>query len=80
MGERQGQNPLPNAELGLALGITKLEDFLHLCETLKIGVIKVPVMEQNRIKVEVYECVTCSGMKPVGVVWARCSVPAITAA
>lgn len=53
-------------KLGGSLGITKLEDFLGLCEQLKIGVIKVPVMERHRIKVEVYECVTCSGMAPVG--------------
>ena len=53
-------------KLGLALGITKLEDFLALCAQLKIGVIKVPKMTASRLQVDVYECVTCSGMTRVG--------------
>jgi predicted hydrocarbon binding protein len=53
-------------KLGLALGITKLENFLELCATLKIGVIKVPVLTASKIHVDVYECVTCSGLSRVG--------------
>ena len=53
-------------KLGLSLGLTNLDDFLALCTQLKIGVIKVPVMKANKIRVEVFECVTCSGMEPVG--------------
>lgn len=53
-------------KLGLALGITKLEDFLALCAQLKIGVIKVPKLTASLIHVDVYECVTCSGMNKVG--------------
>jgi predicted hydrocarbon binding protein len=53
-------------KLGLALGITKLEDFLALCAQLKIGVIKVPKMTATALHVDVYECVTCSGMTRVG--------------
>lgn len=53
-------------KLGGSLGLTKLEDFLELCATLKIGVIKVPVLSEEKIHVDVYECVTCSGMTPVG--------------
>jgi hypothetical protein len=53
-------------KLGLALGITKLEDFLTLCAQLKIGVIKVPKLTASRLQVDVYECVTCSGMTRVG--------------
>lgn len=53
-------------KLGRSLGITKLEDFLELCATLKIGVIDVPVMTESRIRVDVYECITCAGMDPVG--------------
>jgi predicted hydrocarbon binding protein len=53
-------------KLGTALGITRLEDFIQLCTDLKIGVIKVPIMKANHIRVEVFECVTCSGMDPVG--------------
>jgi predicted hydrocarbon binding protein len=53
-------------KLGLSLGLTKLEDFLELCKALKIGVIEVPVIAETRIRVDVYECVTCSGLAKVG--------------
>ena len=53
-------------KLGLALGITKLEDFLTLCAQLKIGVIKVPKLTASKLRVDVYECVTCAGMTRVG--------------
>jgi uncharacterized protein len=53
-------------KLGLALGITKLEDFLALCAQLKIGVIKVPKLTASKLRIDVYECVTCSGMTRVG--------------
>jgi predicted hydrocarbon binding protein len=53
-------------KLGHSLGIAKLEDFLGLCKALKIGVIEVPVLTDKRIHVDVYECVTCSGLSTVG--------------
>ncbi len=53
-------------KLGVSLGLTNLDDFLGLCTALKIGVIKVPKLTESRAHVDVYECVTCSGMKPVG--------------
>jgi len=53
-------------KLGLSLGLTKLEAFLELCAALKIGVIKVPELTHARIHVDVYECVTCSGLQRVG--------------
>lgn len=53
-------------KLGISLGLAKIEDFLHLCRTLKIGIIKVPVLTANKIHVDVYECVTCSGLATVG--------------
>jgi hypothetical protein len=53
-------------KLGLSLGLTKLDAFLELCAALKIGVIKVPELTQARIRVDVYECVTCSGLERVG--------------
>lgn len=53
-------------KLGASLGCAKLEDFLNLCRALKIGVIKVPTLTPNRVHVDVYECVTCSGLAPVG--------------
>lgn len=53
-------------KLGQNLGITKLDDFLALCSAISIGIVQVPVMTANRIYVDVYECVTCAGMTPVG--------------
>lgn len=53
-------------KLGHSLQMTNLEDFLALCAQLSIGIIKVPVLTKNQIKVDVYECVTCSGLSPVG--------------
>jgi predicted hydrocarbon binding protein len=53
-------------KLGLNLGLTSLEGFLELCAALKVGTIKVPVLTEHRIHVDVYECVTCSGLEPVG--------------
>jgi predicted hydrocarbon binding protein len=53
-------------KLGISLGLRKLEDFLALCTSLKIGIVKVPVITASRIHVDVYECVTCSGIATVG--------------
>jgi uncharacterized protein len=57
---------LAGKKLGHSLGLTKLEDFLTLCHDLKIGIIKIPVMTESRIHVDVFECVTCSGLQTVG--------------
>jgi uncharacterized protein len=53
-------------KLGVSLGLTKVDELLELCTALKVGVIKVPVATATRVRVEVFECVTCSGMTPVG--------------
>lgn len=53
-------------KLGQNLGLTNLDDFLNLCSAISLGIVKVPVMTPNRIYVDVFECVTCSGMAPVG--------------
>jgi len=53
-------------KLGLSLGITQLEDFVTLCVDQNIGRIEVPIFEEDRIYVDVFECVTCSGLEPVG--------------
>jgi predicted hydrocarbon binding protein len=53
-------------KLGHSLGLTKLTDFLDLCAALKIGIVKVPVLSGSHIHVDVYECVTCSGLSKVG--------------
>lgn len=53
-------------KLGKGLQIKQLDDFLALCEQLKIGKINIPVMTPSHIHVDVCECVTCSGLSPVG--------------
>ena len=53
-------------KLGNSLGLTKLDQFLELCTSLKVGIIQVPVLTESKIYVDVYECVTCSGMRTVG--------------
>jgi predicted hydrocarbon binding protein len=53
-------------KLGKELNVKSLDEFLVLCEQLKIGIIKIPKMTDTHIHVDIYECVTCSGMDPVG--------------
>jgi predicted hydrocarbon binding protein len=53
-------------KLGISLGLSAVEQLLELCASLKVGIIKLPVVTPNRVRVEVYECVTCSGLNPVG--------------
>lgn len=53
-------------KLGKDLKLKQLDDFLALCEQLRIGRIAIPVMTKNHIHVDVYECVTCAGLTPVG--------------
>ncbi|MGZ8188617.1 MAG: V4R domain-containing protein [Methylosarcina sp.] len=57
---------LAGKKLGMSLGLTKLEDFLQLCKDLNIGIIEVPLVTEDKIHVDVYECVTCSGLETVG--------------
>ncbi len=52
--------------LGQELNLKTLDEFLELCKQLKIGIIEVPTMTDTFIHVDIYECVTCSGMDPVG--------------
>jgi len=53
-------------KLGNTLGLTKLDQFLELCDSLKIGLIEVPVLTESRIYIDIFECITCSGLKTVG--------------
>jgi uncharacterized protein len=52
--------------LGKALGLPDVSAFLKLCEDLNIGKIKVPKQDETSLYVDVYECVTCAGLSPVG--------------
>ena len=53
-------------KVGQSLQLKELDAFLELCNALAIGVIKIPILTENHIHVDVYECVTCAGMEPVG--------------
>ncbi len=53
-------------KLGHELNLKNLDEFLALCKELNIGIIEVPEMTDTHIHVDVYECVTCSGMDSVG--------------
>jgi predicted hydrocarbon binding protein len=57
---------LAGKRLGKSLGLPDIDAFLKLCQDLRIGIIKVPHASETEIKVDVYECVTCSGLTPVG--------------
>jgi predicted hydrocarbon binding protein len=53
-------------KLGASLGLSQVDELLELCATLKVGIIKVPIVTPSKVRVEVFECVTCSGLTPVG--------------
>jgi predicted hydrocarbon binding protein len=53
-------------KLGKELQFDKLENFLDLCKQLNIGIIKIPEMTDTHMHVDIHECVTCSGLEPVG--------------
>lgn len=61
-----GATYIAGKKLGASLGMTTLEEYFALCTSLKIGIIEVPVMKEDMIHVDVYECATCAGMEPVG--------------
>jgi predicted hydrocarbon binding protein len=52
--------------LGESLGLTRVEAFLDLCDQLTIGKIDVHKHSDTHLRIDVRECVTCSGMQPVG--------------
>jgi predicted hydrocarbon binding protein len=53
-------------KLGQDLNIKTLDEFLELCKQLNIGIIEILEMTDTHMHVDIYECVTCSGMDPVG--------------
>ncbi|HEX8987030.1 MAG TPA: V4R domain-containing protein [Rhodocyclaceae bacterium] len=53
-------------QMGLNLGLKDMNAFLELCKALKIGLIEISDAEGDRLHVDVHECVTCSGLTPVG--------------
>jgi len=53
-------------KIGLTLDVKTPGDLVNLVEALKIGKVDVVEATATRIIVDVYECVTCSGMERVG--------------
>jgi predicted hydrocarbon binding protein len=60
---------LAGKKLGHSLGLSTIEDFLSLCGSLKIGIIRMPVVTDAGVHIDIYECATCSN---VGRVHAGC--------
>lgn len=57
---------LSGKQLGKGLGLRDLSQFVELCEQLKIGIIKTGENHKGQLHIDVFECVTCSGMTPPG--------------
>jgi predicted hydrocarbon binding protein len=53
-------------KIGLTLDVKTPAEFVQLVEALKIGKVTVAEATAERIVVDVYECVTCSGLEKVG--------------
>jgi predicted hydrocarbon binding protein len=53
-------------KLGQSLDLDDLDDFLEICKQLNIGDIDIPLFTDEKVHVDIYECVTCAGLDPVG--------------
>ena len=52
--------------VGETLGIKTAEEFLKLIEDLKIGIPRIMEMSEKKVVIQLYECVTCSGIPNIG--------------
>lgn len=57
---------LAGKKLCQALPLSSLDDFLKLCEDLRIGRVSAREIATKHFHVDVEECLTCAGMQPVG--------------
>ena len=57
---------LAGKNLGASLKMPDPDAFLKLCHDLKIGRLQVDQQSPTEIKADVFECLTCSGLNPVG--------------
>ena len=48
-------------KIGRSLGVGKLDDFVALCATLKVGVVDASVVSESSVRVVVRECIACAG-------------------
>jgi len=53
-------------KLGQDLPLETMDDFLALCEQLNIGTITTSEMSETHMRIDIHECITCSGLEPVG--------------
>lgn len=57
---------LAGKKLGGMLPLASLDDFLKLCEQLRIGRVSARQIAAGHFHVDVEECLTCAGLQPVG--------------
>jgi len=48
-------------KVGRSLGLGKLDDFVALCTSLKLGVVEASVLTESSVRVVVRECIACAG-------------------
>ena len=48
-------------KIGRSLGLGKLDDFVALCTSLKLGVVEASVLTESSVRVVVRECIGCAG-------------------
>lgn len=53
-------------EIGKNLDISTAEEFVELVSSLKIGIVEVAEKGENKIVIDVKECISCSGIEPTG--------------
>jgi hypothetical protein len=52
--------------VGNMLGAETIDDFKRILVELKIGIPEVELIEEDRINVKLYECITCAGFPTTG--------------
>jgi predicted hydrocarbon binding protein len=57
---------LAGRKLGRSLGLRSVEDFISVCRSLRIGIIRMPVMTDVMIHVDIYECAACRNTERSG--------------
>lgn len=53
-------------EIGMSLDVSTAEEFLKLVSSLKLGLVEVVEKKEDKIVIDVKECVSCSGIEPTG--------------
>ncbi|MFN6961053.1 MAG: DUF2507 domain-containing protein [Rhodocyclaceae bacterium] len=57
---------LAGKKLGSTLPLASLDDFLRLCEDMRLGRVSARQIATGHFHVDVEECLTCAGLRPVG--------------